>query len=278
MSLPSVRILAVLLPLLSSLCCQQAAENAAARNASPVSVQADAPIAPQHTYLLHLPGIGGHMRIDDNLLRGLQKGSAADELELYDWTGADRGMISLGNVKRHEQQSQLIADALAQRIREHPRERIILTGHSAGAGIAVFALEKLPDDLKIDTLVLMQPALSPGYDLSKALRHVRGRAYAFYSPLDLVLSQGTKLMGTVDRVQTEAAGCVGFVVPPPKALEPKQYGKLTQFAYQDSWTRFDDIGDHIGPMTAPFAREMIAPLIRTGELPSFDPTTQRSSQ
>src|SRR5205085_8865529 len=99
-------------------------------------------------------GIGGHMRIDDNLLAGLRQGQAADELELYDWTGADRGMIALGNVKRHEQQSRIIADALVKRIREHPRERIVLTGHSAGTGVAVFALEKLPDDLKIDTLAL----------------------------------------------------------------------------------------------------------------------------
>ena len=35
-------------------------------------------------------------------------------------------------------------------------------------GLAVWALEKLPDDVKVDTVLLMSSALSPTYDLSKA--------------------------------------------------------------------------------------------------------------
>ena len=34
-------------------------------------------------------------------------------------------------------------------------------------------------------LVLIAPALSPGYDLSKALAHVRGRAYVFTNDLTI---------------------------------------------------------------------------------------------
>ena len=66
------------------------------------------------------------------------------------------------------------------------------------SGIAAWALEKLPDDIVIDNWVQMQSALSPDYDLSKALAHVR-HAYSFYSDLDaIVLGTGTRTVGTID--------------------------------------------------------------------------------
>src|SRR5215210_2278940 len=45
-------------------------------------------------YLLHLPGIGGHLRIDDNLIAGLRDGGTDGWLRIYDWTGPDRGLIA----------------------------------------------------------------------------------------------------------------------------------------------------------------------------------------
>ena len=51
----------------------------------------------------------------------------------------------------------------------------------------MWALEKLPDDVMVDDLVMVASALSPQYDLSKALKHVRGKAYAFNSMLDVLI-------------------------------------------------------------------------------------------
>src|SRR5207244_4975619 len=116
---------------------------------------------------------------------------------------------------------------IAAAYRADPHRRIIITSHSAGTGIAVWALENLPDNVQIATLLMMQSALSPTYDLSKALAHVRGQAYSFWSILDPVVGGGTKLLGTVDRVNTEAAGHVGFISP--KSADPGQYQKLMQF-------------------------------------------------
>src|SRR5690242_1423818 len=42
-------------------------------------------------YLLHLPGIGGHLPLDDHLILGLREGGIDGWLEIYDWTGTDRG-------------------------------------------------------------------------------------------------------------------------------------------------------------------------------------------
>src|SRR5207248_2090228 len=152
----------------------------------------------------------------------------------------------------------------------------IITSHSAGTGIAVWALEKLPDDVQIDTLLMMQSALSPTYDLSKALAHVRGHAYSFWSNLDPVVGGGTRLLGTVDGVNTEAAGHVGF--RPPRTADAALYRKLMQFEYQESWMRFGDDGDHIGPMRRAFAKNMLAPLLINGQLPKIQSSSNASTR
>jgi pimeloyl-ACP methyl ester carboxylesterase len=212
------------------------------------------------------------MRIDDSLIAGLRDGGIDAEIQIYDWTGPDRGLVSLGSTTRHASESAKVAEMITSIARAEPKRKIIITAHSGGAAIAVWALEKLPSDLHIDTLLMMQPALSPTYDLSGALRHVRGHAYALYSVHDPVLGPGTKLLGTMDRVRTEAAGAVGFTEPRTLAAH-EQYRKLTQFEYQESWMRYGDIGDHIGPMRRSFAKNMLAPLLLTGKLPEIPAAT-----
>lgn len=236
-----------------------------------------APVPIEHkTWLLHLPGIGGLMNIDRSLTSGLLQGGIDADLQIYDWTGADRGLASLTNVKRHEEQSTIVAKLIEQRLKAQPDAHVILTAHSAGTGIAVWALEKLPEDMKIDELVLIASALSPDYDLSRALRHVKNRAYAFNSELDvIVLGAGCRTMGTVDRVKTDAAGRVGFRVPQDPAVAG-QYGKFVQYPYDPDWMRFRNNGEHIGPMMRPFAREVIAAVIQgrgPTPLPTSQPTT-----
>lgn len=223
----------------------------------------------QPPLVIHVTGIGGHMPIDDHLIAGLKAGfkdaGQEAEFQIDDWTGPDRGLVALAQVQRHQEQSTLLAKKIEDAVRADARRRIIVTSHSAGCGIAVWALEKLPKDVNIDELIMMESALSPGYDLSKALAHVK-HAYSFYSADDeAVLGAGTRMMGTVDRVHCDAAGKVGYTRP--ELADAKEYGKLEQFPYEDWWMKYDDIGDHIGPMTYPFARFMIAPLILEGKLP-----------
>jgi pimeloyl-ACP methyl ester carboxylesterase len=250
-----------------------------------VSVGSLAPAQPATTtspstqpalWLLHLPGMGGAMRIDQNVTRGLIVGGLpVGELKIYDWTGVDRGLISLAKVQRHVEQSKIVADMILDQVHAHPGEHIVITAHSAGTGIAVWALEQLPDDVQIDDLVLIASALSPNYDLSKALKHVRHAAYAFNSLLDtIVLGSGTRVFGTVDRVQTDAAGRVGFTVPP--TADATEYAKLTQISYDADWMRFDNYGEHIGAMTRSFAAHVIAPVLQGKGLPpraTTQPTT-----
>ncbi len=225
----------------------------------------DAADAEPSVVVLHLPGIAGRMPVDQTFLTGLLAGGYANALYLLDWTGPNRGLPALGNVQVHQAATKQAVEKILELRRLHPEARLVLTGHSAGSGIAVFALESLPADVRIDQLVLLAPALSPGYDLSDALARVEGNAYVFLSEYDkVVLGAGTRLFGTVDRVNTDAAGLVGFDVPPERA---QAYKRLVQVPYVAAYLRLNNLGDHIGCMSFDFTRQFIAPLLKTGQAP-----------
>ena len=219
---------------------------------------------------IHLPGIGGYRGIDRRLLRGLAEGHLGGTITHYDWTARDPGFGALLARKRNDDEATIVSQIIVDHARANPGSRITLTAHSGGAGILAWALERLPDDVTVDTVVFLSPALSPAYDLSKALMHVRNHAYAFYSPHDVaVLGIGTTLFGTIDGVKAEASGKVGFTKP--ATADAAQYDKLLQFPYEKSWAKLSNIGDHVGSMARPFIREIVTPLLLSGKLP---PSTQ----
>ena len=216
--------------------------------------------APAKSWILHLPGVSGESHIDRDLRTGLRNAGFIGDIHIYDWTCKDPGIPALHNRQRNHEQAAIIADRIAQQFRAAPDVPIYLTCHSGGAGPAVWALEKLPADVSVKSLVMISPALSPGYDLSAALSHVSGKAYCFYSPDDdMVLGTGTRLFGTIDGVRTDAAGRVGF--SKPQGADDRQYAKLIAKPYDPAWARFGNIGGHVGAMTVPFAHAVIGPIV-----------------
>jgi len=225
-------------------------------------------------YLLHLPGIGGFLHIDHTMLNGLKSSDLNAEIDHYDWTAGDPGLDALLAYDRNQKQATTIAEMITKKFRADPKAPIYLTSHSGGAGLLVWALEKCPADVKVDSVFFLAPALSPGYDLSKALAHVTNHAYVFYSQLDPVLGPGTKNFGTIDRIKTEAAGYLGFSIP--KTADNTLYAKLQQFPYKDAYAAFNNFGDHIGPMSTDFALHVLAPLLGAHPKPAqaATPATQ----
>jgi pimeloyl-ACP methyl ester carboxylesterase len=225
-------------------------------------------------HLIHLPGIAGEQNLDRRFIRGLRAGGCEGTIEIYDWTAKDPGLGALLARKRNQRQADKIAEKIQQILTDEPGVKLRIVCHSGGAGLAAWALERLPDDAKIESIVFIAPALSQKYDLSKALSHVRGKAFALTSVNDvIVLGAGTSLFGTIDGKKEEAAGLRGFKTPDEPA-DPKQYDKLVQMPYQDSWMELGNIGDHIGPMGEAFAEKVIAPLLqdRPPALPTTRPT------
>jgi pimeloyl-ACP methyl ester carboxylesterase len=220
--------------------------------------QADAPDAPE--LLLHLPGIAGEQNLDRQFVRGIREGGFPGTIEIVDWPGDDPGLNALFARKRNEREADKLAGKIERLVKENPRRKVRIIAHSGGAGIAAWALERLPGDVQIDTVVFVAPALSQRYDLSNALRHVRGKLYALTSENDvIVLGAGTRMFGTIDGVKEDASGLRGFVMP--DGADAEQYEKLVPMPYDNKWMDFGNIGDHIGPMGRTFAAKVIAPML-----------------
>ncbi len=212
-------------------------------------------------YLVHLPGIAGPVWCDKAFVTGLSEGGIHADMHIYDWTCDDRGIHALWAVERNHEQAKYVASKIAEKYHKDPRTPIYLTCHSGGVGVAIWALECLPPDVKVQGLLMLAPAISPTYDLTNALTHIVGKAVCFCSPNDgLVLGYGTKVFGTIDGIRCDAAGKVGFT-PPPTA-DAQQYAKLTTQPYNADWLeKYGYGGDHMGLLGRAFARGYIAPLL-----------------
>jgi len=166
-------------------------------------------------------------------------------------------------LKRNRVMSARLARRLLAFRRDHPTTRVHVMAYSGGAGIAVFALERLIGRSPIETFVLACPALSPAYNLGPALRAVQ-RAYALVSPRDrLILGLGTRTLGTTDRVFTSAGGRVGFRVPEDATVEDVQaYARLREFRWTPEYRRLGHHGTHAGWASVAFLREHLPALLR----------------
>jgi hypothetical protein len=226
--------------------------------AAPAAARAASPAT--RPFLLHLPGVGGFLAVDRSLISGLVAGGLNADIQAYDWTGNLKGVPALHAYYRNHAEAARIAAVITARAKAYPDGRIILTSHSGGGAMAIWALEDLPPDVNVGEVLLLAPAVSPDYDLSAALKHVKDHLYVFSSMGDeLILGLGCRICGTMDGKMTDAAGKVGF--SQPQGADPVQYKKLVPRPYNRDWEWLGNFGDHIGPMARPFAAKVLAPLV-----------------
>lgn len=217
-------------------------------------------LRPGSTFLLHLPGVAGDTVFDRNWMSALKLGGAADRVELFDWTCRHPGIDALQAYSRNWREAGRIARLISTHAAADPTGHIVLTAESGGAALAVWALERLPRKVRVDQVLLVQPALSPIYDLTAALKHVKGNIYYTSSPGDwFVLGVGTRVFGTSDGRNTDSAGLVGF--RPPDRASATLYRRLVQLRYDPAWMRWGDFGSHTGAMSTAFAYHVLAPLL-----------------
>jgi hypothetical protein len=222
--------------------------------------------AARQTYIVHLPGIAGDTDFDRWWVQGLGEGGVADNLEVYDWTRPNTWIPALRSYAHNRAEARVIGSRIAAKLRADPQARIVLTAWSGGCQVAVWALEDLPSDIQVQTVLLVAPSITPTYDLTRALRHVHQSFFALTSPGDwFILGLGTSLFGTSDGTHALAAGLVGF--SRPRGADVGQYRKLRQMPFDADWLRYGDIGDHTGPMSKAFAREVLAPILRKDAAP-----------
>lgn len=219
-----------------------------------------------------LPGIEGPSPLNSSLAVGLDNANIKPAIEIFDWTTGVPGnfLWNLSDLERNRREASRLARRILAYRDRHPGGQISLIGHSGGGGIALLTLEALPPESIVDNVVLLAPAVSPRYDLRKALRRAKHGIYHLYSPFDVgLLGLGTTLFGTVDRDHGPSAGAVGF--EKPSRLSDEEWAAIKPRLHQIEWSAdlvtFGAGGDHAGWSTVWFAEKYLAPLIETGRPP-----------
>jgi len=215
----------------------------------------------EHGLVVCLSGAGGMMGEVDRIRDGLASGGVDCAIEGFDWS---RGEV-LGDqmdVAENRRRAAQLAARVATYAKNHPGQPIHLVGISAGTGLIVWALEELPGGQVADA-VLLASSLDTHYDLTQALRNVKGRIYCFTSVADTILALGVTWAGTVDRGGGVAGGLVGFAPPDGVPDETKRLyqEKLKQFAWTPADMLLGHLGDHLGATSPTFVRVRIAPLV-----------------
>lgn len=219
--------------------------------------------------VLVLPGIEGPSPFNVSIANGLREGGVEGAIEIFDWgtrAGPLTWWLHLTDHERNVEQARGLADEIRRYKRAHPEAPVDLVAHSGGAGIALLALEDLPRDMQVKSVVLLAAAVSPDYNLSRALNATQRGIWNFYSNLDVgFLGAGTLVFGTVDREHKVAAGAVGFDTSRSFG-DPRHdpYNKLHQVAYRTGMAAAGHLGTHTGWSSPGFVREWLAPLIRAG--------------
>ncbi|NOT01505.1 MAG: hypothetical protein HOP29_12850 [Phycisphaerales bacterium] len=221
------------------------------------------------TYVL--PGIEGAGYFNRSIANGLKRGGVRGAVEIFDWTtraGPLGWFNHLSNETHHQVQGMRLARHIVRYQRKHPGEPIFIVAHSGGAGIALIALEALPDTKPIDGIILLAGAVSPDHDLTKALSRTRGALWNFYSPRDIFfLVMGTTLFGTIDRTHEASAGAVGFRLPADLSEEGAiaYETKLHDIPWDKEMGKFGHYGGHSSSSALDFVAEYLAPIIRDAE-------------
>ena len=219
--------------------------------------------------IILLNGIAGTCRIPRAWAAGLRAAGLEHDLEEFAWS---HGPLlapffpDAWNLGRNRRRADLLAEHIRAYRRDYPRRPVHLIAHSAGAGIALFALERLSPEEAISSAVLVNSGVSPWYDLSPALARTTAGMLAVHSPIDLfILGAGTLLVGTVDRWHTPAAGLVGFHPPSRDPTVQRAYRRLRQFWWSPRMIRHGWFGHHQGAGSRGFVRAALAAWVHEAE-------------
>lgn len=188
---------------------------------------------------------------------GLQGAGYQGDVEVYVWTTSFSPAIDQVNIVANKLRAAGLTGKIKDYLTRVPDGKVNIIALSAGTGIAVWAIEGLPEGMQIDNLVLLGSSLSYNYDMRKALRHIRGRVYVYFSGHDEVLTSAVRALGTVDRTNEDSAGLVGLRPPGGGG------GKIVNIGWTARYTRYGWTGAHTDGTSTAFVQAVIAPTLFT---------------
>ena len=178
------------------------------------------PVSSARGRVLIMPGVGNTRFHLAGFVERVEQQLPNFEIEVRSWGTPFRMLENLRAEERNFSTAAEIATELAAWRRAHPDDELYVVGYSGGGGMVTLVTAALPDDVKIDRLILVAPAISPDYPLEqRVLPHVTEFVANFASSLDLQVGWGTRTFGTIDRKNTASAGAVGFELADPRVLQ-----------------------------------------------------------
>lgn len=206
----------VLLMLLLAAC---VADSSMLRGACTAEEAAEPVVSRTSGRMVVLPGVGNTRFHLAPFVRAAEAQLPGFDIDVRRWGVRFMMFLNLRAYERNLETARQIAAELASWRRAHPDELLYVVGYSGGGGMALLMAEALAEDVMIDRLVLVAPAISPGYAVEEILPRVRELVVSYASERDLQVGWGTRTFGTIDRKRTASAGAVGFELTHPKIVE-----------------------------------------------------------
>jgi Serine aminopeptidase, S33 len=212
-----------------------------------------------------LGGVGGLDLLSSTAQSALRRAGVQHDVREFVWThGKGRPFTDLRDTVHLRRKAEELADLIRLLKAENPNCPIFLLAKSGGAGLGLKAAELLPA-CTLERIVLLAPAVSPHYDLCRALQATRGEIVSFHSAHDqIVLNLGTRQFGTIDRVYGPAAGLHGFRAPDAdrSADNVELYRRLVQIPWTSRNLLEFNNGSHMGSALPAFLATEVAPWLR----------------
>lgn len=178
----------------------------------------------------------------------------------YRWqTGAGFAVDHMSDPSYKRTMARGLAKKVVEHRRNYPDDPVYLAGLSAGCAVVLYALEELPPDVSVDQVILLSSSVSADFDLSEAIRHVRGKIYVFTSDRDAVLKELAATFGTADgkRVGTDISGLRGFHMT--------YGGRVENIPWRPEFAAYGHHGGHTDAVATPFVKQFVAPLVKPAQ-------------
>lgn len=230
----------------------------------------------QHGYIYYFDGAGGGTAkknwaegIKDGLLAGGYPGAG----EMFTWETGE-GLIADqdASVKYKRAKAKEAAARMVTHLKEYPGSPIDILGFSAGTAVAIFALEDLPESVQVNDMVLLGTSISENYDMTNALKRVRGHVSIYTSTRDRMLGFLMPFSGTADRKFNDpGAGITGFTLPKgATAATRRLYAeKIVTIPWTAKLEKDGDYGRHFDNVKMEFIRDHVTPLFLDKSVPGL---------
>jgi pimeloyl-ACP methyl ester carboxylesterase len=209
--------------------------------------------------VIFLDGAGWYTG-DGPVRRGLKDAGYPGVVERFGWSTMLGAPLDHAVAGPDLSKTEELTERIVTLRNDNPDGHIVLMGLSAGTTIIVYALEKLPQGVRVDEVVLLSSSISGRTDIREALRHVNGKMYVTTSMHDHVLALGDSSGPEAG----EPAGRSGFSPPIEMSLGGTGQWLYDKVAYVPWREEYDDLGwsgSHTSVTSHKFIETVIAPKI-----------------